>query len=225
MILAELSYQDKLSETVSVNAKLNQYISHANAHFYIFPAGSLIPVGNDGNLLQPHNGEGCQTVNIPGLGCLTEFSDGVRGNPGSTDKATSVDVSFTIDKWRNHQVRAAIGWKKETYKATEQKNFGPGVLDTATIGGVNPITVDGTLTDVTSTDYVYSESTSRDVKHLLLQDIWQIEENWTLTSGLRYDHYSDFGSTFNPRISLVWQSTEALTVKLLYGTAYRAASI
>lgn len=225
MIIAEVSYQEQLAKDILFNTKFNHYVSHTNAHFYIFPPGSLIPFGNDGNLLQPHDGEGCQTVVFPGLGCLTQFTDGVRGNPGSTDKSSSIDMSFTLNKWQNHQVRTSFGFKSETFDATEQKNFGPGVLDKTTVDGVNPIVVDGNLTDVAGTEYVYTDSTSRDIKHLLIQDIWQLDPNWTLTSGLRYDHYSDFGSTFNPRVSLVWQTSKALTVKLLYGTAYRAPSV
>ena len=49
-----------------------------------------------------------------------------------------------------------------------------------------------------------------------------MHEDWTLTAGVRYDNYSDFGSTTNPRVALVWETTEALTLKALYGRAFRA---
>jgi outer membrane receptor for ferrienterochelin and colicins len=35
------------------------------------------------------------------------------------------------------------------------------------------------------------------------QDEWRAAQDWTLTAGLRHDHYSDFGSTTNPRLALV----------------------
>jgi iron complex outermembrane receptor protein len=41
---------------------------------------------------------------------------------------------------------------------------------------------------------------------------------------VRYDHYSDFGSTVNPRLALVWSVRHDLTTKLLYGRAFRAPS-
>ena len=41
---------------------------------------------------------------------------------------------------------------------------------------------------------------------------------------MRYDHYSDFGSTVNPRLALVWETRHDLTTKLLYGRAFRAPS-
>ncbi|MDD2759878.1 MAG: TonB-dependent receptor, partial [Methylomonas sp.] len=45
---------------------------------------------------------------------------------------------------------------------------------------------------------------------------------WQFTAGVRYDYYSDFGDTVNPRLGLVWDARYDLTAKLLYGTAFRA---
>ncbi|CAG1001240.1 partial Metal-pseudopaline receptor CntO, partial [Rhodocyclaceae bacterium] len=41
-------------------------------------------------------------------------------------------------------------------------------------------------------------------------------------AGLRRDRYTDVGSTTNPRFALVWDAAYDLTVKALYGTAFRA---
>ncbi|MDX9994072.1 MAG: TonB-dependent receptor [Rhodocyclaceae bacterium] len=60
--------------------------------------------------------------------------------------------------------------------------------------------------------------------YFFLQDIWGFAPGWELTAGVRYDHYSDFGGTLNPRLALVWQATERLTAKLMYGQAFRAPS-
>lgn len=49
-------------------------------------------------------------------------------------------------------------------------------------------------------------------------------EDWELTAGVRYDQYSDFGNTLNPRLALVWQSTDKFTTKLMYGEAFKAPS-
>jgi iron complex outermembrane receptor protein len=38
---------------------------------------------------------------------------------------------------------------------------------------------------------------------------------------LRYDHYSTFGGTTNPRAALIYSPLEKTTVKLLYGQAFR----
>lgn len=60
--------------------------------------------------------------------------------------------------------------------------------------------------------------------YFFLQDIWSFADDWEFTGGLRYDRYSDFGGTLNPRLALVWQATDRLTAKLMYGQAFRAPS-
>jgi len=54
------------------------------------------------------------------------------------------------------------------------------------------------------------------------QDEFAITPKLTLSAGLRYDHYSNFGGTANPRLGLIYHLFEPTTLKLLYGTAFRA---
>jgi iron complex outermembrane receptor protein len=54
------------------------------------------------------------------------------------------------------------------------------------------------------------------------QDEFSITPKLTLNAGLRYDHYSTFGGTTNPRLGLIYRLFHPTTVKLLYGTAFRA---
>lgn len=65
---------------------------------------------------------------------------------------------------------------------------------------------------------------SRRNAFLYLQDAWSFANDWELTAGLRYDNFSDFGHATTPRLALVWQTTDRLTSKLLYGEAFRASS-
>jgi outer membrane receptor for ferrienterochelin and colicins len=57
---------------------------------------------------------------------------------------------------------------------------------------------------------------------LFAQDDYSITDNLTLNTGVRYDFYSIFGSTVNPRVALIYTPWETTTFKLLYGTAFRA---
>jgi iron complex outermembrane receptor protein len=70
-----------------------------------------------------------------------------------------------------------------------------------------------------------NEATSRDLAFAYLQDVWRLHPDWTLTWGLRYDRYSDFGNTLNPRAVLVWNARHDLTAKLLYGRGFRAPTL
>ncbi len=54
------------------------------------------------------------------------------------------------------------------------------------------------------------------------QDEFAIARTLTLSAGLRYDHYSGFGGTTNPRLGLIYHVFHPTTLKLLYGTAFRA---
>lgn len=62
---------------------------------------------------------------------------------------------------------------------------------------------------------------SRDVLAIYTQGNlhWQA---WQLTLGLRYDHYSDFGDSLNPRLGIVYPLRDDLVFKALYAHAFRA---
>ena len=60
--------------------------------------------------------------------------------------------------------------------------------------------------------------------HVYLRDLWRLAGNWQLTLGLRYDAYSDVGSTINPRVGVIWEPRPELSGKLLYGSAFRPPS-
>jgi outer membrane receptor for ferrienterochelin and colicins len=57
---------------------------------------------------------------------------------------------------------------------------------------------------------------------LYAQDEFAITHALTLSAGVRYDHYSSFGGTTNPRLGLIYHLSHPTTLKLLYGTAFRA---
>lgn len=46
----------------------------------------------------------------------------------------------------------------------------------------------------------------------------------TITAGARYDYNSLYKGTFNPRLGIVYRTTDKLTIKAMYGTAYIAPS-
>lgn len=57
---------------------------------------------------------------------------------------------------------------------------------------------------------------------LYAQDDYAILPELRLNAGLRFDEFSSFGSTWNPRAGLIYNPNEKSTLKLLYGEAYRA---
>lgn len=69
-----------------------------------------------------------------------------------------------------------------------------------------------------------TKSKNRTNYYALLQDEWNFARDFYLTTGLRYDYYSDASSGFSPRASLVWNVNQNLTTKLLYSRAFRPPS-
>lgn len=62
-------------------------------------------------------------------------------------------------------------------------------------------------------------------RSLFLQDQWQYSATQSLLLGARYDDARVNGSRISPRLGWVWQWSEAQQVKVLYGSAYRAANL
>ncbi|TVT54502.1 MAG: TonB-dependent receptor [Sedimenticola thiotaurini] len=69
-----------------------------------------------------------------------------------------------------------------------------------------------------------SRKVERKVYDIFAQDQWDITDTVNLTLGARYDSYSDFGSTFNPRFMLSWRP-DAWTFRLGYGTGFKAPTL
>ncbi|MCU0914114.1 MAG: TonB-dependent receptor [Planctomycetes bacterium] len=55
-----------------------------------------------------------------------------------------------------------------------------------------------------------------------VQDEYRPWKNLALVGGVRHDNYDSFGGTTNPRLGLIYDPFEQTTLKLLYGTAFRA---
>jgi outer membrane receptor for ferrienterochelin and colicins len=60
---------------------------------------------------------------------------------------------------------------------------------------------------------------------LYLQDEFTIFSNLILNAGLRYDHYSTFGNTLNPRLGLIYTLFEGSVLKFIYGSAFRSPNV
>ncbi|MDK9719397.1 MAG: TonB-dependent receptor [Trichlorobacter sp.] len=55
-----------------------------------------------------------------------------------------------------------------------------------------------------------------------LQDEYHITKTLILNTGIRYDHYSTFGGTWNPRAAVIWNPIDSTVLRLSYGEAFRA---
>ena len=187
------------------NWVLMAHASYMQADFqvqaHLFPNNAFLPTGSDGNFIQSA---------IP----TTLFPSGVIDNLGRSEKIPSIELSSIYKGLNHHLMRFSSSFRYEGITTSDSRNYGYGVP--------LPPVVDGTLTNVTGTSLAYLPNVHRTVTSLVAQDEWQIADDWQFTAGARYDYYSDFGGTFNPRFALVWDINEHITSKLLYGKAFRA---
>ncbi|SMF95548.1 iron complex outermembrane recepter protein [Methylomagnum ishizawai] len=145
------------------------------------------------------------------------FADGVIGNPEVFERHTRSSLSGFYSGFDRHILRLGLGFNYlSIYDVRESKNYtivSPGIP--SPLGG---------LVDVSNTSDVFLKKGSRTDTFIFLQDEWRFSNDWQLTTGVRYDYYSDFGNTVNPRLALVWETRQDLTSKLLYGRSFRAPS-
>lgn len=214
-LLLDVDYRTELSESWRVGTRLSfLYLDQVqDGNLRIFPRGTVLPIGADGN------------VNFSQPVAPVVFPDGFIGNPSDYDRTLSLDTFAIHEGKGQHRWRLGAGFNTHWVDTAETLNFGPGVID-----GRQPV-VDGTLTDITDSPFIFVSDQEREQWYLSLQDRWEVSPRWELTAGVRFDRYSDFGSTLNPRFALVRKPSpdrnpdlSQLTTKLLYGTAFRAPS-
>src|SRR4029079_10350162 len=106
-------------------------------------------------------------------------------------------------------VSVALGFdtRRESYKFDDGSRTGTGVLD------IYQAPFDATFPKV-----------SRTVKAIYAEALVPIVKNLELTAAVRYDDYSDFGGTTNPKVSLRWHPVEPVLVRASYNEGFRAPS-
>jgi iron complex outermembrane receptor protein len=136
----------------------------------------------------------------------------------SAERRLGFEASGLYSGFRNHAIRLGGGYvHQDLYSVEQWVNFGTGP------DGM-PLAAGGPLVNVADSPYAFAPEKVRKTHYLFLQDVWTFAREWELTAGARYDHYSDFGGALSPRLALVWQATDRLTTKLMYGRAFRAPS-
>lgn len=133
---------------------------------------------------------------------------GFIGNTFARESATGAEVRIDQRMASSHRVSAGVAWRRER------------LYDTHLLANFNPAPLP-TVQDV-SADYNWIDATSRDIASGYLQDLWDLNPALRLTLGARYDDYTDFGSSVNPRLGLTWQLSPHADLRLTHGSAFRA---
>jgi iron complex outermembrane receptor protein len=164
------------------------------------------------------SGDGFQE-NPPGfVDASGTYPNGFVNQMRAAERGFGVDVGGLYTGLAHHAIRMGGGFNSENlYRVEQSINKGVGADGT-------PLPAGGPPVDISASPYAFAPEKTRQIGYLFLQDVWTLADDWDLTAGARYDRYSDFGATLNPRLALVWQGSDRLTTKLMYGQAFRAPS-
>ena len=151
------------------------------------------------------------TPDPPGFAILAE---GLLSEDSGKASRTGIDIQATYKISDSNTIVAGATYEEQkTYDKSVKANF----LPTDDPNVIIP------LPSVQKwPDYLVADSEKRNFKAVFLEDIWDITDDIRLTTGVRYDRYSDFGSEVSPRIGLTWEYIDGYDLKLLYGHAFRA---
>jgi len=78
----------------------------------------------------------------------------------------------------------------------------------------------GELNGAKKPDFI--DEVDREVKAFFSEILYDINDDFRINAGIRYDHYSDFGSTVSPRIGSTYSINKTNTLKVMHGKAFRA---
>ncbi|MCB1887584.1 MAG: TonB-dependent receptor [Rhodocyclaceae bacterium] len=125
----------------------------------------------------------------------------------------SANGDLVWEGWQDHRILAGIGIARIS------------VGDSWQLNNVHPQTLEPVATPVRvgleeGVPWV-SEDTDRRILSLTLQDEYRPVESVTLTAGVRYDDYDDFGDNTSPRLAAVWRLDHRNVVKAQYAEAFR----
>lgn len=136
------------------------------------------------------------------------FPNGMIGRPLVKDRTIGGELQVDWDVFTGNHLIAGVSFEMlEQYNTRQLANFDP--LTGAPLPAIQEVAN-------------WNRDAVRRIWAAYLQDEWQLPFRINLTAGVRFDHYSDFGNTVNPRVGLVWSFLDNADLKLLYGQAFRA---
>lgn len=136
---------------------------------------------------------------------------------------TTFDVAFSgslgFGLWASEDVRAAVGaeWRQETYEfgGPERWDTVKFPASSATPGG------SAWIYQAAGDSTFYMSKKERTVKAAFVELLVPVFDSLNTTLSGRYDDYSGFGGTFNPKVSFKWQPIDWLVFRGSYSTGFK----
>ncbi|MBS0199514.1 MAG: TonB-dependent receptor [Proteobacteria bacterium] len=186
---------------------------------YTAPLKALLASGKLNPFLLPGQSQSPEV-----LAALQAMSaTGVELYHGATT-TTAFDATFSgslgFKLWGSTPVQAAVGteWRREEYSFG-----GPPQWDT-NIGSPYYVTGgSGWIYQAAGDANFYMSGKARNVKAAYAELLVPVFDSLNVTVSGRYDRYSGFGGTFNPKYSFKWQPVSWLALRGSYSTGFKVA--
>ena len=190
-----LSYSRELRNDLTLQAKAYHAYTFMDYYYQVYPENAILPTP-EGPQLWP---------------------EGLIGAPSNKNTRSGAELQGT---YQLHDANTIV--TGATYEYINQ--YDVKALSNYLATPVKDVVIPrGEVSEVTSLQN-YNRDVDRTFAAFFLEDLWDLREDLRLTLGARYDAYSDFGDSFNPRAGIVWEFFEGYDIKLLYGRAFRAPS-
>lgn len=231
----EFDFQPHISKSFGARYENSGFELGAN---YRYSSESTLIAMNGGNSLS-NIFDNNSNLDTQLLGVYGRYNTRLVNDIGSTttlsfDSTELLEGSYFINKYTAY--RPGYKYSKSERYAIEEtltKTFG----DHHLLAGTQfekfesiPMTIDLPTPSYSGTVYFGGSDIVAPIydihwnnKAFYLQDQITLNDNWQLSLAGRYDHSSDYGATFNPRLALI-HSTGVLTQKLIYSQAFLAPS-
>lgn len=169
--------------------------------------GDIITAGVLNGVINPFGPQSAEGDALISSAALNGTLEKGRGTVTGFDAHASREVGDWLGA--GHQAALALGVEYRHENFVQQANSGYATLVQSSTG-IDPNTLNAGSRDVAAT---YAELNVPILKTL------------DVTAAVRYDKYSDFGNTTNPKLSIRFQPIQQVLLRASYSTGFRAPSL
>lgn len=210
----QLDFRQKLEVSPALEGVLKLNVSENEMEDFemLLPPGAIVGPG------LPPGGSGPPPGPPEQLEPPILFPDGDLKITYVKERRIEGGVDFTWTGWKGHGwllgLSAAEVEIRGAWEASNIDNFAPPPTPLPTIvrrPGDEDVWIDA--------------GTKRRILSAVLQDQFELSNDFTLTVAVRYDNFDDVGDEVTPRIAAVWKVGEPHLLKLQYSEAYRPPTL
>jgi iron complex outermembrane receptor protein len=143
----------------------------------------------------------------------TVLPDGYVSEGFYEEQRLSADLDLLWEGWQDHRWLVTLGIAQISVGDSWQRNN----VDPLTL---NPLPAPQRFEQGDGINWVDSDRRRR-ISSLTVQDEYRVGEDVTVTAGVRYDDYDDFGDNTSPRVAAVWRLDRRHVLKAQYAEAFR----